>query len=81
MSKRMTVIFNDEELYRALNIEAARQNRPAKDIIGEAVREWLDSREDADLANVIEEARAEWREQRGVEASEFFARLKEGDTP
>ena len=46
MSKRMTVIFEDEELYTALKVEAARKGRYAKDIIAEALREWLETRED-----------------------------------
>ena len=33
MSKRMTVIFEDEGLYTALKVEAARKGQPAKDIV------------------------------------------------
>jgi hypothetical protein len=39
MSKRMTVIFEDEALYTALKVEAARKGRYAKDIVTEAVAE------------------------------------------
>ena len=46
MSKRMTVVFDDEELYTAVKVEAARRNVPAKDIIAEAVREWFEFQED-----------------------------------
>ncbi len=72
MSKRMTVIFEDEELYTALKVEAARTGRHAKDMIAEAVREWLEAREDEELGRELEEARAEWEQQGGVEAGEFF---------
>jgi len=38
MSRRMTVVFDDEELYTALKVEAARVHRPAKDLVAEALR-------------------------------------------
>ena len=78
MSKRMTVVFEDEELYTALKVESARTGRHAKDIVAEAVREWLESREDEELAREVEEARTEWTQQGGVEAGEFFRELKAG---
>ena len=76
MSKRMTVVFEDEELYTALKVEAARTGRHAKDMIAEAVREWLEAREDEELGRELEEARAEWGQQGGVEAGEFFRESK-----
>lgn len=80
MSRRMTVIFEDEALYTALKVEAARKGRHAKDIVAEAVREWLETREDEELRADLEEARREWESQGGVEASEFFRDLKAGST-
>ncbi len=65
MSKRMTVIFEDEALYTALKVEAARKGRHAKDIVAEAVREWLEAREDEELRSDLEERRAEWKEKGG----------------
>ena len=76
MSKRMTVIFEDEALYTAVKVEAARKGRHAKDIVAEAVREWLEAREDEELRAGLEEARQEWREKGGTEAGEFFRSLK-----
>ena len=61
MSRRMTVVFHDDDLYTCLKVEAARRHKPASDIVAEAVREWLESREDAELLPVIEAASAEWR--------------------
>ena len=72
MAKRMTVVFDDEELYMALKVEAARRGCPAKDIVAGAVREWLEAREDEELEGELEEARLEWQRQGGVEATEFF---------
>lgn len=76
MSKRMTVIFEDEALYTALKVEAARKGRYAKDIVAEAVREWLEAMEDEELRASLEEARYEWEREGGVEANEFFRDLK-----
>ena len=74
--KRMTVIFEDEALYTAVKVEAARRNRPLKDIITEAVREWLEAQEDAELLSTIEQARIEWKEKGGAEGGEFFRQLR-----
>lgn len=75
MAKRMTVIFEDEELYTSLKVEAIRKGRHAKDIIAEAVREWLETKEDEELKAGLEEARREWEGEGGVEANEFFRDL------
>ena len=75
MAKRMTVVFDDEELYTALKVEAARKGRHAKDIVADAVREWLEAREDEELKGELEEVRLEWQRQGGVEATEFFRQI------
>jgi hypothetical protein len=75
----MTVVFDDEELYTNLKVEAARRHCPAKDLVAEALREWLEAQEDFGLLPEIEAARAEWEEKGGIEAREFFQRLEEED--
>lgn len=77
MAKRMTVVFHDEELYTSLKVEAARRHMAASEIVAEAVREWLESREDAELLPAIEAARAEWRERGGRPWSEVERELEE----
>ncbi len=77
MSRRMTLVFDDEELYMSLKVEAVRRRRPAKDLVAEALREWLEAQEDAELVPEIEGARAEWEEKGGTEAGEFFRQLAE----
>ncbi len=81
MSKRMTIIFEDEKLYTALKVEAARKGRYAKDIIAEALREWLEASEDEELRAGLEETRRAWELQGGVEASEFFDHLNSSPQP
>ncbi len=68
MSKRMTVVFDDEELYNALQQEASRRGRPTKDIVAEAVQEWLEAREDEELRAELAQALAEWQQLGGLEA-------------
>ena len=77
MSRKMTVVFHDEDLYTTLKVEAARRHMPASDIIADAVREWLESREDAELLPIIEAARAEWKEKGGRPWSEVKKGLEE----
>ncbi len=37
MSRRMTIVFDDEELYTTLKVEAAKTHRPAKDLVADAL--------------------------------------------
>ena len=80
MTRRMTVVFHDEELYTYLKVEAARRHKPASDIVTDAVREWLESREDAELLPAIEAAHAEWKEKGGRPWSEVEQELGEAVT-
>ncbi len=74
VAKRMTVVFEDEELYAALKIEAARKGQAAEDIVAQAVREWLEG-QDEELRADVEEARQEWDRDGGREAGEFLAEV------
>lgn len=60
--KKMTVVFHDDELYTDLKIEAVKRHMPASVIVSEAVREWLETKEDEELLPVIKAARAQWKE-------------------
>ena len=42
--KRITILFDDELLYRDLKAEAAREGRPVKDVVAEALNAWLRGR-------------------------------------
>ena len=77
MSRKMTVVFHDEDLYTYLKVEAARRHTAASEIIADAVSEWLDSREDAELLPVIDSARTEWKEKGGRLWSEAERELEE----
>ena len=75
MSKRMTVVFDDEGLYTALKVAAVRSGQHAKDIVAQAVRDWLQAREDEELQAGLAVSRREWERDGGREAGEFFAEL------
>ncbi len=81
MSKRMTVVFDDEDLYTAVKVEAARTGRHAKDIVAQALLQWLEAREDAELSEGLDEVRSELKRVGGVEANEFFAGVNRGRGP
>ncbi len=40
--KRVTIAFDDETLYRTIKVEAARSGRTTKEIVVEALRDWLE---------------------------------------
>ena len=77
MTRKMTVVFHDEELYTYLKVEAARRHTAASEIITDAVRQWLENQEDAELLPVIESARTEWKEKGGRPWSEAERELEE----
>jgi hypothetical protein len=77
MNRKMTVVFHDEELYTELKVEAARRHIAASDIVADAVREWLERCEDAELLPIIEAARAEWKQKGGRLWSEVEKELEE----
>jgi hypothetical protein len=59
MSKRMTVVFKDENTYTHLKVEAAKRNINASDIVSEAVVEWIESQEDLELSPLIKSSQEE----------------------
>jgi hypothetical protein len=65
----------DEELYRALKVEAARSDRSVRDAISEAIERWLERQEDEEDLRSAEAALAEYRRVGGVSAAEFFRQL------
>ncbi|MBI2849939.1 MAG: hypothetical protein HYX80_02720 [Chloroflexi bacterium] len=77
MTKKMTVVFHNEELYTDLKVEAARRHMAASDIVAEAVQQWLDEKEDEELIPLIEEARKEYEEKGGRPWSEVKRDLDE----
>jgi len=66
MTKKMTVVFHDEQVYIDLKIEAVRRNRSASEIVSEAVLAWLQTKEDEELIPIAEAAIVDWEQNGGL---------------
>lgn len=65
----------DQDLYRAIKVEAARIDRSVKEVVEEALNAWLEALEDAEDIAAADLARAEYERDGGVSADEVFAKL------
>ena len=75
MARTMTV---SEDLYLALEEEAARSSRTVSDLVTDALETWLaDCELDESEHAEIEAARAEAAEHGGIEFEKFFGELLE----
>jgi plasmid stability protein len=74
--KKVTVIFDDDDLYTALKVQAARSNRPLKALITDALEAWLEAEEELEDASAYREAMAEHREKGGVPWEDVRARAR-----
>ena len=76
MTKKMTVVFHDEELYTDLKIEAVKRHRSASEIIAEAVQQWLNERESEELLPLHDAAMKEAEEKGFIPWEEAKKRWK-----
>ena len=68
----------DQNLYRAIKVEAARGDRSVKAVVEEALNAWLEALEDAeDIAAATVALEEYQRDGGGVSADELFAKLAE----
>lgn len=65
----------DEELYRAVKVEAARSDRSVRELIAEALDRWLADQEDEEDRRSADAALAEYERDGGMAAAGFFRRL------
>ncbi len=72
---KVTIAFRDDELYRSIKVIAARSGRQIRDVVEEALAEWLESREDAEDIAVSKEAIAAIERGEGIDANTFFERM------
>ena len=72
----MKTMSADDSLYGALEAAADRNGKPVQELVKEAIVSWLaDAAMDEADHTLIEQARAEVAEQRGVEFEAFFNEL------
>ena len=77
MTKKMTVVFHDEELYTELKMEAVRRSRPASEIVCEAVLGWLQAKEDEELVPMAEVAIEDWERNGGFKLEDVDREIEE----
>ena len=65
----------DDDLYRAIKVEAARSDRSVRTIVDEALAAWLDAAEDSEDQESAVAALEEYRRDGGEAAEAFFGRL------
>jgi plasmid stability protein len=64
----------DNDLYRAIKVEAARTDRSVRELIEEALAQWLAAAEDAEDLESAAAALEEYRRDGGVAVESWFAR-------
>jgi predicted transcriptional regulator len=70
-----TTLDISDELYRAIKVEAAHSDRSVRDIVEEALQQWLEAAEDAEDAAASDAALAEYERDGGIDAREVFGHL------
>lgn len=63
----------DDDLYRAIKVEAARLDRSVRDVVGEALNAWLEQSEDEEDRASAQAALEEYRRDGGQAAEAWFA--------
>ncbi len=72
---KVTIAFQDDDIYRQVKLHAAASGRQVRDIVEEALGRWLDAAEDADDLQASAEAISEYDAVGGVDADDYFARM------
>lgn len=75
---KVTIAFRDDSLYRAVKLRSIETGRHIRDVVEEALEEWLERREDEE--DVAESEKAIAAYERGdraawVDAEAFFERM------
>lgn len=65
----------DQELYRAVKVEAARTDRSVREVVEEALEAWLHATEEAEDRASAPAALEEYRRDGGEAAEAWFGRL------
>lgn len=72
---KVTIAFRDDGLYRAVRVRAAQAGRPVRDLVEEALTEWLERQEDREDIAASSGALREYEERGGEHADRYFQRL------
>lgn len=72
---KVTIAFRDDSLYRAVRLRAVEEGRQVRDVVEEALRTWLEAREDAEDVEASKAALDEYEREGGVDAETAFRRM------
>jgi len=72
---KVTIALRDDALYRSVKVRAAASGRQIRDVVAEALEEWLTRQEDTENIAVSEVALEAIARGEGVDAEEFFRRM------
>ncbi len=72
---KITIAFANDELYRQVKIRSASTGRPIRDIVEEALAQWLRAAEEEEDKGASAAALDEYAKAGGVDADAFFQRL------
>ena len=76
--KKITLLLDDEALCKSIEEEAKSASCTDEEVVIRALYFWqTESELDAEDKQELDEARKEWQENGGMEASEFFHGLRE----
>ncbi len=74
---RLTVDLGDERLYKAIRVAAIERRRPVREIVIEALREWLRNQEEQEDLAAYREA----KDEPGIPWEEVKAAIRAAEAP
>ena len=74
--KKVTVVFDDAELYTAVKIQAARANRTLREVVAEAIETWLDIQEELEDLEDYRASISEYEAKGGIPWEEIKGRTR-----
>jgi len=72
---KVTIALRDDALYRSVKVRAAASGRQIRDVVEEALEDWLERQEDAEDIAVSRKAIEAYERGEWVDADEFFKRM------
>jgi len=72
---KVTIALRDDALYRSVKVRAAASGRQIRDVVEEALVDWLERQEDAEDIAVSQDALEAFAKGEGVDAEAFFRRM------
>jgi len=72
---KITLDLSDADLYRAIKVEAALRDRSVREVVEEALADWLDKVDDEEDIPAADAAMEDYRLHGGIDAAEVFQKL------